>query len=434
MNKTITLVLIFLLTANCSLNSKSKFWTNEKKIKVENNSKINEIFKKEEVLEKELNPNLKIKLSEKLIKNSFSNNFDNNNGRTNYNGSLKKSSRFNFSKIDNFDFAEPELVFDKNNLIFFDNKGSILKFDNSSKLIWKKNFYKKYERKLKPLLSFASNKKILLIADNIAKVYAIDINSGELLWEKKNSSPFNSQVKIYKDKFFAIDFDNILRCYSTKDGNEIWQFKTEKSFIKSQKKLSLLIVNEKIFFNNSLGDISAVDIETGNMLWQKPTQANSVYEDTFSLKTSDLIASTDLILFSNNKNEFYSLDIKKGSLNWKQKINSNLRPTLIGDLIFTITMNGFLVVVDKKNGNIIRSTDIFQKFGNKKRKKIKPIGFIVGVDKIYLTTSNGRLLVIHIFTGQTNSILKIDNKKISRPFVLNQNLFIIEKNSIIKLD
>ena len=144
MNKTITLLLIFLLTTNCSLNSKSKFWTNEKKIKVENNSKINEIFKKEEVLEKELNPNLKIKLSEKLIKNSFSNNFDNNNGRTNYNGSLKKSSRFKFSKIDNFDFAEPEVVFDKNNLIFFDNKGSILKFDNSSKLIWKKNFYKKY--------------------------------------------------------------------------------------------------------------------------------------------------------------------------------------------------------------------------------------------------------------------------------------------------
>ena len=434
MNKTIALVFILLLTTNCSLNSKSKFWTKEKKIKVDIDSKITEIFKKEEVFEKELNSNLKIKLSEKLIKNSFINNFDNNNGRTNYNGSLKKSSRFKFSKIHNFDFAEPEIAFDKDNLIFFDNKGSILKFDNSSKLIWKKNFYKKYEKKSKPLLSFANNKKILIVTDNLAKFYAMDINSGKLLWENKNSSPFNSQVKIYKDKFFAIDFDNILRCYSAKDGKEIWQFKTEKSFIKSQKKLSLLIVNDKIFFNNSLGDITAVDIENGNMLWQKPTQTSSIYEDTFSLKTSDLIASNDIILFSNNENEFYSLDINRGTLNWKQKINSDLRPTLIGDLIFTITMEGFLVVVNKKNGNIIRSTDIFQKFNNKKRKKIKPIGFIVGVDKIYLTTNIGRLLIIDILTGRTASILKIDNKKISRPFVLNQNLFIIEENSIIKLN
>ena len=74
-------------------------------------------------------------------------------------GSLKKSSRFKFAKIDKFDFSEPEIVFDENNLIFFDNNGAILKFDNSSNLIWKKNFYKKYEKKMKPLLSFAANNK-----------------------------------------------------------------------------------------------------------------------------------------------------------------------------------------------------------------------------------------------------------------------------------
>ena len=75
-----------------------------------------------------------------------------------------------------------------------------------------------------------------------------------------------------------------------------------------------------------------------------------------------------------------------------------------------------------------------RKIPKKKRKKIKPVGFIVGEDKIYLTTSNGRLLVIDILSGLTTSILKVDNKKISRPFVLNQNLFIIEQSSIIKLN
>ena len=109
MNKKIILLLIFFLTINCSFNSQSKFWTKETKIKVEKNSNINEIFKKDKIFEKELNPSLKIKLSDKLIENSFIGNLDNNNGRTNYNGNLKKSSRFKFSRIDNFDFTEPEL-------------------------------------------------------------------------------------------------------------------------------------------------------------------------------------------------------------------------------------------------------------------------------------------------------------------------------------
>ena len=65
---------------------------------------------------------------------------------------------------------------------------------------------------------------------------------------------------------------------------------------------------------------------------------------------------------------------------------------------------------------------------------IKPTGFIVGKDNIYLSTNHGRLLIIDIKTGLTTSTIKIDNEKISRPAILNQNLFIIKDNSIIKLN
>ena len=469
MSKFLGIILLLIFIASCSLDNKTGLWTKKQKIK-EEKIIIKELFEKEKALEKEFNPNLKINLSAKLIDNSFINNFDNNNGRVNYNGTLKSISKFKFSKIDNFNQLEPEIIFDKNNVIFFDDKGSILKFDNFSKLIWKKNYYTKVEKKSKPILFFANNSDILVVADSIAKYYAININNGGLLWSKNNSAPFNSQVKIYKDKFFAIDFENILRCYSIKDGTELWQVKTDQSFIKSQKKLSLVIVDNNVYFNNSIGDVSAVDIASGGLLWQIPTQSSGIYEDAFFLKTSDLIANDNSILFSNNKNEFFSLDIKRGNLNWKQKINSNIRSTLVDNIIFAISMEGFLIIIDNQSGNIIRITDVFTQykrsyfkkrkrtytfgqkkkskskrivkektnrtytFGQKHGSKIEPVGFIVGSKNIYLTTSHGRLIIIDITTGKPTSILKIDNNKISRPFVLNKNLFIIKDNAIIKLD
>ena len=76
-------------------------------------------------------------------------------------------------------------------------------------------------------------------------------------------------------------------------------------------------------------------------------------------------------------------------------------------------------------------SDVLKK---KKRNEIKPIGFIVGLDEIYLSVSNGRLIVIDIKTGKTNLTLKIDNEKISKPFVQNKNLFLIKDNSIIRLN
>ncbi len=434
MNKILGIFLILFLVNHCSLDKKSGIWTKPQKIKEVKKIEVENLIKKDEILKKEFNQNLKIKISEKLINNSFVNNFDNNNGRVNYNGNLKNISKFKFSKIDNFGYYEPEIVFDNDNVIFFDNKGSILKFNNSSKLIWKKNYYSKNEKKLKPILFFAKKKNTLIVTDNITRYYALDTNSGNLLWSKNNIAPFNSQVKIYKDRFFVVDFENILRCYSIKDGKEIWKLNTEKSFLKSQKKLSLIIVNKIVYFNNSLGDISAVDAESGNLLWQTPTQSTAIYENAFLLKTSDLVADEKSILLSNNKNEFFSLDLKTGNLNWKQKVNSNLRSTIIDNMIFSITIEGFLTIMEKNSGNILRNTDLFKEFNNKKRKNIKPIGFIVGTDKIYLTTNNGRLIIVDIMSGRKVSTLKIDNENISRPFILNQNLFIIKENSIIKLN
>ena len=58
----------------------------------------------------------------------------------------------------------------------------------------------------------------------------------------------------------------------------------------------------------------------------------------------------------------------------------------------------------------------------------------MGLKNIYLTTDNGRLLVVDIKTGRTNSALKIDNNKISRPFILEKSLFVVKDNAIIKLD
>ena len=430
----LTTFLLFIFITNCSFDKHSGFWTKDKKVEREKQKIIKVLFEDERVLENEFNAGLKINLKATLINNSFINNFDNNNGRINYNGNLKSVSRFKFSKIDNFDQFEPEIIFSNNNVIFFDTKGSILKFDNSSKLIWKKNYYSKTEKKLKPILFFANNKNTLVVVDSISKFYAMDINTGELLWSKNNSAHFNSQVKVYKDKFFAIDSKNVLRSYSIKDGSEIWKIKTERSLIKSTKKLSLLIVDNIVYFNNSIGDITAVDIENGELLWLTPTQSSEIYGQSFFTKSSNLVANNNSIFLSNNENGFFSLDIKTGILNWKQNINSTLTPTLVDNLIFTITMEGFLVVIDRRQGNIIRITDIFKQFKKKKRLKIKPVGFILGSKNIYLTTSHGRLMIIDVTLGRTISMLKIDNDKISRPFVLNQNLYIIKENSIIRLN
>ena len=204
--------------------------------------------------------------------------------------------------------------------------------------------------------------------------------------------------------------------------------------MKSSKRNSLIINKNIVYFNNSIGDIIAINSENGSLLWQTPTQSSDIYENSFSLITSDLVAKDDDLIFSNNRNEFYSMSLMNGVMNWKQNINSSIRPVPFGKLIFTISNEGYFVVMDGKTGSIIRITDIFNIFDKNKRNSIAPVGFIVSTNNIILSTNHGRLLTINIESGKTESVLKIDSEKISRPFIFGKKIILVKSNSIIRLN
>ena len=433
MSSTLKIILIFFFISNCSFNSNSKFWTKEKSLKNEALTTNQEaLFKKKKILQKELNPELKIKLK---FDNTFTNNSNgaNNDGIINFSSHLKKISKYKFSKIKYFDQFQPEIIFHNDHLIFFDNKGAIIKFDQNSKLIWKKNYYNKQEKQNHPILYFAKNNTTLIVVDSISKYYALNIETGEILWKKYNNAPFISDVKIHEDKFFVVDSNNVLSCISIIDGSLIWQHKSENNIIKSTKKLSIVIDKEKVIFNNSVGDVNALNIKNGHLMWITTTSDRLSSVKPFLLKLSQLVINKNSVLFSNNNNLFYSVNLETGLQNWTQNINSYLRPVIVNDLIFTITNEGYLVVIDNPTGNIIRITDVFNQFKAKQRNKIKPVGFVIGINNLFLSTDSGKLLVIDVLTGRTKSILKIDNNKISKPFISNKNLYLVKDDSIIKL-
>ena len=430
MNRLLLIFIAIFLLNNCSFNENSRLWK-DKEQPLENQENVTQIFAEEQSVSLELNPDISLDLSNIKSSNKIVDN-QNNFGPLSYNGTLKKNGNFKFSKLENLDQFNLKPAFLNEGIIFFDNKGSVLRFNDEQKIIWKNNFYSKSEKKLKPKLNFAINNEDLIVVDNIAKYFSINLNSGELNWIKNNSYPFNSDIKIFEDKFFAIDYKNTLRCFKIMDGSECWNLQTEDSFTISNSKFSLIILDGKVIFNNSIGDITAVDIETGLIAWQLPTQSSSIINETYNFKMSKLVSDGDAIFFSNNKNEFYSIDVKTGTTNWINKINSNLTPILTKDLIFTVSNEGFLFTIQKSTGNIIRINYLYKDYKEKKRKELKPIGFVIGNTNIYISNNDGKLIVADLSNGKVNFIEKIGGDTISEPFIANQNLYVIKSGSIVR--
>ncbi len=433
MIKNIFIILIILILNSCSFDTRSGIWTEEPiNLGNEENKEIKVLFKKEILNENEFNPNLKLKIKNfNQNKNKFN---GNNFGALEISSSFENISKYSFNRIKYFDHFEPELVFIRNDLIFFDKKGSIIRFDEKSKIKWKVNHYNKKEKKLLPILKIAKVGNNLLITDNLAKLYLLDASNGKLIWQNEHKVFFISQIKVDRDRIYVLDASNIFTCYSLSNGKKIWEFKGETKLINSQQQTSVIINEESVIFNNSKGEIISLDKMSGNLNWLTPTIEYGESLQSFLVKNSDLVLNDDSIYFSNNNNSFFSLDVNLGLVNWKQSINSYLRPVIIDNIVLTISPKGYLYILDKKSGNIIRSTDIFYNLKPRKRDKIQISGFISTKEKIYLSTNNGKIIVVNIRDGNLDLVYRISRSKISKPYVNNSKLYIIKDNGIIKIN
>ena len=146
MNKIFYLIIFSILLISCSFHDSGGFWSEEKKISKDKIQFIS-FLKKEKKILKEFNPNLKLSIDKNSLKVNDNSYFDNNDGFIQFRGDLKKIKKYSFSKIKNFYKLEPNLIFFKKNIIFFDNKGTIFSYDDDSKLKWKSNNYSKEEKK-----------------------------------------------------------------------------------------------------------------------------------------------------------------------------------------------------------------------------------------------------------------------------------------------
>ena len=435
--------LIFSLSISCSLDNKTGIWSGSKKEKkrisdLEYDQKqvldVTKIYSSENIFSKIILLNQPIKLSEPIKNSSWEmpglnhQNFLGNIYLPNVDNTfLKKNigkNMFSLSKI----MSSP-LIY-KNNIIFSDDKGTIFNINQSGSVKWKKNIYKKLYKNIYKNLSFSIFQDVIYIADNIGFVYAISFTSGELIWLKNHGIPIKSKIKIFKNRIFLINQDNRIFCLKTSDGSKVWDIRTINSFIKNQNLLSLAISkNGDVVFINSAGDLIKANAPNGNISWSLNISGSMYEHATDFFKSSNIVILNEDVIFSAGSS-FFSYNLNSGKLNWIQEVTAVDTPIINGKNIFSITGNGYFIIMNKETGEIISSSNIL-KLLKKKKQKTKISGYVMGSGKIYSVTANGFLIVSSAISGKPEYFKKIGDPIISSPIITNGSLYLLTENSKI---
>jgi len=436
-------LLFFFLIQGCSFDNKTGIWSGSEdeqrkvlEIEREQNRKLEvvKIYSSKDFYSKEIIAKKKIQLSKpKKINSWMTSSLNNQNalGHIYLSGIDEKffsekfgKKKFPLSKI----LSQPLIT--NNKIIHADDSGTIYSFNTDGKKIWKKNIYKKFYKKIYKNLSYTIYKNKIYVADNLGFIYAMDLETGKLIWIKNHGIPIKSKLKIFNDKIFVINQENRLLSFSVKDGTKVWDVRSISSFIKSQNLLSLAIsIDGSILMITSYGDLMKIDSSNGGILWSLNVLGSLLGSDTDFFQSSDIVLSDEDILLSTSSSIF-SFNLIDGFLNWEKKIGSTNNPIVDKNKIFTLTDHGYLVAINQESGDIYFSTNIL-KILKEKRRKTKITGFVLGSEKIYATTLNGYLIVSSANTGKVEKFKKIGGSISVPPIISKDSLYLITESNKI---
>jgi len=219
------------------------------------------------------------------------------------------------------------------------------------------------------------NNGIVYFGSDDKQVYAMDSETGEILWKFPTGGRISSPPVPYKDYIYAASTDGSLYKINS-DGKHIW--KKEVGLLVQSR---FAIDTRGIYLCNNQGLISAL-AHDGSIIWEHPCD-EKVYSPLVQDQKSVFIPTWDGVVVALNK--------EKGSINWKQKIGSHFltsTPLLLEEQIILGDTDGMLVSLDKKSGDV--------KWGYQTQEQIvsSPVSYknriYLASDKLYCLSARGK--------------------------------------------
>ena len=436
--KLLILILFPIIFINCSFDNQTGIWkdlSKESAIKKER-AEYKPIFIKGEKFKKEISSDIVVNISKPITNDNWlEQNFTAINFVPHLKYENKKNLVFKSKKIGKIKGSifnsgfEPLII--NENIFFYDIFGSIYNYSTSEeRIIWKYNFYKKRFKKhfFKINLTIESNN--LIVSDNLGYLYSIDVESGKLIWAKNYGIPFRSNIKTDDEYLFLINQENKFYIIQKSNGEKKIDIETFPSFLKNNHQASISVdpIKKNVYFITTAGELYSFNYKTNIINWLYKTAMGDFEKKVDLFFSSPIIYKEDSIILSTSVSTI-SLNTLNGALNWELPFSTYLRPVVLGEFIFLVSKDGFILSLDRETGKVIWSNNLFNKSKKFNKQKIGEINSLMLIsNQIFMTTSKGYFLFANYQNGKIINYAKVDKTGFfTKPIVANKNIYIINR-------
>jgi len=264
---------------------------------------------------------------------------------------------------------------------------------------------------IQPIWTFASadeirgtalyNRGIVYFGSYDHHLYAVNAETGKIVWKYKTDGGIVSRPAIAEDSVFIGSEDDRLHVLSARTGSLLWTYYT-KGPIRS----SPFVAHGHVFIGSDDMSLHAVNINGGRGIWQI---------DTIAEIRSTPFVTQEEVYAGNESGEFYCMDFR-GGIKWRYKAKRAITSSAVvaDGLVFFCSLDTYIYALDAKSGYLI------WRFKMDKGSISSPC---VAENLLYTGAIDGNIYCVNINTVKEVWRFQTENQVTGSPIVFEEELY-----------
>ena len=251
------------------------------------------------------------------------------------------------------------------------------------------------------------------IGDLDGKFYCINAKTGKKIWDFTAEAQIDSAANFYRDNVLVGSQDATLYCLKASDGKPVWKFT-----IDDQIRCTPTIVDNRCFLAGCDGKLHIVDLDKGEAVADVPIESPT--------GTTPAVLG-NRVYFGTHAGDFFCIDWKEAKTIWTWQHEddpSEFRSS-------AAVMKSHVIVGDRGRRLFALNPESGERIWNFPTKRNVDSSPVIVGDRVFFGSGDGIVFALDVKTGEEKWKYEAGGGFIGSPAVADEKLFIASEDGIL---
>jgi outer membrane protein assembly factor BamB len=268
----------------------------------------------------------------------------------------------------------------------------------------------------------------LFITSGFGFAAALDAQTGEELWRYQTGAPARTPPTAYRGAVYFVTNVNEALALDQATGEKQWSFQSFEESARILSSASPAVAGDLVVAPFSSGEAVAFLAGSGRPVWNDTLARNTSLTALSALNdiAGSPVIDRGLVYIVSHAGRFVAIDIRTGQRVWEAPIASLQMPWVAGEYIFLVSVDSELVCLSRTDGAIVWIAQLKRFEKEKKRKgRIAWAGPVLAGDHLILVSNDGKVTKVSPLDGAVIDTIKIDEGSVITPIVADERIFVL---------